>query len=183
MTALRCLPLLANLEWAPFPNWSRFPECETGPVPDVMACATLVEVIAYEKLRALQGITIPRWYGEMEYDGTRALILSDIGGDCLATPEGAVLDEKDLHPLLYQALSSLTNLGVSHDDTKLDNFHLVTQDGKTSANYILPDPASYYSCNRTTAKLTSSISSVGKGARQSVVPVRGAVVLVRAAFI
>ncbi|KAJ3528749.1 hypothetical protein NM208_g10065 [Fusarium decemcellulare] len=88
------------------------------------------ERAAYEQLRALQGITIPRHYGTIEYNGTRAFILSDIGGNCLATSEGAVLDSKDVEPLLHEALTSLNSLGVSHDDTKLDNFHLVTQDGK-----------------------------------------------------
>lgn len=49
ITALRCLPLLANLERAPFRNWSRFPERETGPVPNAMVCAILVDAIDYLK--------------------------------------------------------------------------------------------------------------------------------------
>ncbi|KAF5011681.1 hypothetical protein FDECE_2219 [Fusarium decemcellulare] len=84
----------------------------------------------YEQLRPLQGITIPRYYGCSDYNGKRALILSNIGGACLATPEGAVLDEKDLRPLLSQALTALSDMGVAHGDTKLDNFHLVTHKGK-----------------------------------------------------
>uniref|UniRef100_A0A8H7TSP3 Protein kinase domain-containing protein n=1 Tax=Bionectria ochroleuca TaxID=29856 RepID=A0A8H7TSP3_BIOOC len=89
------------------------------------------EKVAYAKLRPIQGITIPRFYGAITYNGTRAIILSDIGGACVASPEGAVLDEKDFHhQLLYKALTTLTGLGVSHDDSKLDNLHLVTEDGK-----------------------------------------------------
>ena len=84
----------------------------------------------YEQLRPLQGVVIPHCYGCVNYDGKRALILSNIGGACLATPAGAVLAEKDLKPLLSQALTALAQMGVAHDDTKLDNFHLVTNDGK-----------------------------------------------------
>ncbi|RMJ05141.1 hypothetical protein CDV36_014195 [Fusarium kuroshium] len=89
-----------------------------------------MEKAAYEQLEPMQGIVIPRCYGQIEYDGKRALILSDIGGYCVATPEGAVLDEEDFRPLLKKALTSISKLGVSHDDNKLDNFHLVTEDGK-----------------------------------------------------
>ncbi|KAH7247810.1 hypothetical protein B0J15DRAFT_551482 [Fusarium solani] len=88
------------------------------------------EKTAHDKLVCLQGDVIPRCYGQIEYDGKRALILSDIGGACLATPDGAVLDENDLRLLLDKALTSLTDHQVSHDDTKLDNFHLVTENGK-----------------------------------------------------
>ncbi|KAM5350252.1 hypothetical protein ACJ41O_006757 [Fusarium nematophilum] len=88
------------------------------------------EMAAYEKLRPIQGVGVPKCYGQAAYGGTRALVLSDIGGNCIATPEGTVLDVKDFQSLIYQALKTLTDLGVSHDDTKLDNFHLVTEDGK-----------------------------------------------------
>ncbi|PNY21224.1 Uncharacterized protein TCAP_07277 [Tolypocladium capitatum] len=86
------------------------------------------EKATYEKLRCFQGHVIPICYGQIEYDGARALILSDIGGACLAEPEGVVLHEKELRPLLDQALSALASCGISHDDIKLDNFHLVGQD-------------------------------------------------------
>ncbi|KAG8668436.1 hypothetical protein FPOAC2_07719 [Fusarium poae] len=84
------------------------------------------EVVAYDKLRSIQGIVIPKFYGMVNYNDRRALVLSDLGGHPLATPEGAVLNKTDLEPLLYQALTSLTELGGYHDDTKLDNFLLVT---------------------------------------------------------
>jgi hypothetical protein len=66
----------------------------------------------------------------IQFNDIRALILSDIGGNCLATPEGAVLDKQGLRPLLEQAFTSLADLGAYHDDIKLDNFHLVTDNGK-----------------------------------------------------
>jgi hypothetical protein len=88
------------------------------------------EVVAYNRLRPIQGLTIPKLYGMIQYANTRALILSDIGGSCVATPEGAVLDEQDIEPLFHQALTSLNEYGICHDDTKLDNFHLVTDEGR-----------------------------------------------------
>ncbi|EXL71706.1 hypothetical protein FOPG_12590 [Fusarium oxysporum f. sp. conglutinans race 2 54008] len=88
------------------------------------------EVIAYNRLRPIQGLTIPKLYGKIQYANTRALILSDIGGSGLSIPDGAVLDEQDIEPLLHQALSSLNEYGVCHDDTRLDNFHLVADEGK-----------------------------------------------------
>ncbi|KAK2125558.1 hypothetical protein NOF04DRAFT_1347392 [Fusarium oxysporum II5] len=88
------------------------------------------EVVAYSRLRPIQGLTIPKLYGTIQYAKTRALILSDIGGSSLSTPDGAVLDEQDIEPLLHQALISLNEYGVCHVDTKLDNFHLVADEGK-----------------------------------------------------
>ncbi|KAF5012145.1 hypothetical protein FDECE_1794 [Fusarium decemcellulare] len=88
------------------------------------------EKATYAKLQCLQGVTIPRYYGCVDYDGVRAIILSDIGGACVAAPEGAVLQQDDFRAILDPALTALKNFGVSHDDVKLDNFHLVTENGK-----------------------------------------------------
>ncbi|RKK13245.1 hypothetical protein BFJ66_g13350 [Fusarium oxysporum f. sp. cepae] len=77
------------------------------------------EVIAYNRLRPIQGLTIPKLYGKIQYANTRALILSDIGGSSLSTPDGAVLDEQGIEPLLHQALSSLYEYGVCHDGVLL----------------------------------------------------------------
>jgi hypothetical protein len=88
------------------------------------------EKATYEYLRPLQGVTIPRSYGCSDYKRKKALVLSNIGGACLATPEGAVLDERDLRELLTEALTALSSMGVAYDDTKLDNFHLVTDNGR-----------------------------------------------------
>jgi hypothetical protein len=87
------------------------------------------EKAAYEKLKCLQGLVIPICYGLAQYEGTRALVLSDIGGSCVAEPKGAVLAEQDVRPLFDQALSALASQGISHDDMKLDNFHLVNHSG------------------------------------------------------
>ncbi|SCO92716.1 uncharacterized protein FRV6_16844 [Fusarium oxysporum] len=101
------------------------------------------ELIAYHKLQPIQGLTIPKLFGITQYNNTRALILSDIGGYCVATPEGAVLDEQDMRPLTYHAFKSLHDLGVSHGDAKLDNFHLVTDDGKDKIMIVDLESADY----------------------------------------
>ncbi|RSL61280.1 hypothetical protein CEP54_006327 [Fusarium duplospermum] len=87
-----------------------------------------MEKAAYEMLKPLQGYFIPTCFGQIDYDDTRALLLSDIGGACLATSEGAVLRHDELQPLLEETLTALVTAGVSHDDLKLDNFHLVEDD-------------------------------------------------------
>ncbi|KAK0624023.1 hypothetical protein B0T14DRAFT_428230, partial [Immersiella caudata] len=43
---------------------------------------------AYAKLHLLQGIVVLRLFDELQYDNTPALLMSDIGGVCLAAPEG-----------------------------------------------------------------------------------------------
>jgi hypothetical protein len=44
-----------------------------------------MEKATYERLACLQGLVIPRYYGEVQCEGTLALVLSDIGGACVAT--------------------------------------------------------------------------------------------------
>ncbi|KAG5660366.1 hypothetical protein KAF25_002972, partial [Fusarium avenaceum] len=83
------------------------------------------EKATYEYLRPLQGVTIPRYYGCSDYKGKKALILSNIGRACLAKPEGAVLWE-----LVTEALMAFSSRGVAYGDTKLDNSHLVTDNGR-----------------------------------------------------
>ena len=72
---------------------------------------------------------IPIFYGQVQCEGTRALVLSDVGGSCIAEPEGAVLREQDVRPLFDQALNALAGQRISPDDMKLDNFHLVNNSG------------------------------------------------------
>lgn len=83
------------------------------------------EIATYEKLRGLRVTIIPICYGQVRFEAKPALILSDIGGACVAEPKGAVLREEHLRPLFRQALSALMSQGISHDDLKLGNFHLV----------------------------------------------------------
>ncbi|KAK4152615.1 hypothetical protein C8A00DRAFT_16080 [Chaetomidium leptoderma] len=82
------------------------------------------EKAAYTKLLPLQGVVIPRCFGQLRYDNARALLLSDIGGACLAEPDGALLEVPDFRRLLLQALTALAQFRVLPDDIKLDNFQL-----------------------------------------------------------
>lgn len=91
-----------------------------------------MERATYERLACLQGLVIPDYYDEVQCEGTLALVLSDIGGACVATQEGAVLSEHDMRLLLSQALHALGSQGIMHNDLKLDNFHLVDS-GKQKA--------------------------------------------------
>ncbi|KAK0640841.1 hypothetical protein B0T16DRAFT_418545 [Cercophora newfieldiana] len=86
------------------------------------------EKVAYAKVRPLQGIVVPRLFGELQYDNTTALLMSDIGGMCLAAPEGGMLELDEFRRLIRQALTELSRFRVLQDDVKLDNFHLT--DGK-----------------------------------------------------
>lgn len=82
------------------------------------------EKAAYAKLRPLQGTVVPRLFGELRYDNTTALLMSDIGSVCLAAPEGGMLGLDRFRYLVRQALTALSRFGILQDDVKLDNFHL-----------------------------------------------------------
>lgn len=62
--------------------------------------------------------------GELVYQNTRAILLSDIGGAALAIPEGALLELADFRRLVRQALDAFAPFGMLHADSKLDNYHL-----------------------------------------------------------
>ncbi|KYK60911.1 Protein kinase-like domain protein [Drechmeria coniospora] len=84
-----------------------------------------MEKVIYERVKPLQGIVVPICYGELKYKGTRSLLLSDIGGENLATPEGSLAEPRDLRRMLHEAFSALSQFGIAHGDLKLDNFHIV----------------------------------------------------------
>ncbi|CAG7558851.1 unnamed protein product [Fusarium equiseti] len=115
------------------------------------------EIVAYSKLRPIQGDTIPRFYDCTSYNNRRAIVLSDVGGFCLNDAEGAVLSKKDLEPLLYQSLRSLNAYGVEHDDIKLDNYMLVTDNGRDKIVVIDLEGAEFW---RTGEELLPSTESV-----------------------
>lgn len=83
------------------------------------------EKATYAKLRSLQGVATPRLFGELRYENTRAILLSGIGGACLATPEGALLEMSDFRRLVYQAMDAFAPFGMLQDDNKLDNYHFI----------------------------------------------------------
>ncbi|KAK8148213.1 hypothetical protein G3M48_000148 [Beauveria asiatica] len=123
---LCCLPSrLSSWLASRFPEWALPADVVLKRAKDNWEWEFSTEVAAYKKLESVQGRVIPICYGETEYDGARALILSDIGGGCLSDPEGAVLTEPTLEPLLGAPLRALTDRGIIYDDLKLDNFRLV----------------------------------------------------------
>lgn len=83
-----------------------------------------MEKATYTKLRPLQGVIITKFLSEVRYNGVRALLLSDVGGACLATPEGALLELAEFRRMLAQALTALSHFAILHHDVKLDNFHV-----------------------------------------------------------
>lgn len=85
----------------------------------------------YTRLRELQGTVIPICYGLVVCgeQPVPAPVLSDIGGYELYQPEaGAILEDK-LVKLLRDAFEALARFGVGHGDLKLDNLHLVRENG------------------------------------------------------
>nr|UUW39084.1 hypothetical protein [Epichloe sp. LpTG-3]UUW39102.1 hypothetical protein [Epichloe sp. LpTG-3] len=110
---------------ASFPEWSLpsclvLKKCKVGWDEEFEA-----EKATYKHLEQLQGILIPEYYGEVRHGGTRACLLSDIGGACMATPAGAMLAMTEFRDMITATLTTLAEFGVLPDDTKLDNFHLV----------------------------------------------------------
>ena len=83
------------------------------------------EKATYAKLHPVQDVVVPRCFGELRYENKRALLLSDIGGACLATAEGGLLEVAEFRRILRQALDALAPFGILQDDSKLDNYHLV----------------------------------------------------------
>ncbi|KAK4156995.1 lipopolysaccharide core heptose(II) kinase RfaY [Chaetomidium leptoderma] len=83
------------------------------------------EVKAYSRLKPLQGVVIPKFYGLCYHGGARALILEHLPGVSLLSPEGSTLTLEELSALLQPAYRALQAFGVQHDDPHMGNFQLV----------------------------------------------------------
>ena len=70
------------------------------------------ELKAYDRLKPLQGLVVPRCYGEAIYDGAPALVLEDVGGHSLAAPEGCLLTPEQLSTMLQECYRALHAFGV-----------------------------------------------------------------------
>ena len=81
------------------------------------------EKLMYNKLRDLQGIHIPTFFGEAEYAGQRALLISYVNGDTLDNITH--LEAADLERKLKDAFASLQPYGVAQEDHNLNNYILV----------------------------------------------------------
>lgn len=89
------------------------------------------EVKAYNRLKPIQGVVVPRCYGIARFNGDRALVLERLGGVSLASPEGSTLKLEELSELLQSCYRALHAFGVHYDDPHPINFQLV--DGKIMA--------------------------------------------------
>uniref|UniRef100_A0A093UM89 Putative adenosylcobalamin-dependent ribonucleoside-triphosphate reductase n=1 Tax=Talaromyces marneffei PM1 TaxID=1077442 RepID=A0A093UM89_TALMA len=86
-----------------------------------------VEIDAYERLRDLQGTTVPQLFGQVLLDGVPALLLSKVPGvslDALARNGAMEVDEKVLETQLRNSLEALDRYSAVYWDMRLDNFIL-----------------------------------------------------------
>lgn len=118
-------PLLRKFFNRYFPEWSLPQQFILKQQKDNWEEEFEAEKSMYYRLRPIQGQVIPEYYGEVTCEGRRALLLSDIGGVNLATAEGALREVGVISRLLTEAMNTLGEFGITHDDIKLDNFHLV----------------------------------------------------------
>jgi hypothetical protein len=117
------------------------------------------EAKAYQRLRPLQGAIIPRFYGLLRYNGTRAMLLEYLGGISLSAPEGATMTLEELSSLLQPCYRALHAFGVHQDDDNLSNFQLV--DGKIKV--LDPESAVFhYSADQRATFLVSSVRHLAK---------------------
>lgn len=123
--AINLLPSPARV-WteARFPEWAFPPRLVLKRQKKGWAREFNTEKAVYARLRPLQDVVIPRYFGELSYRNRRAMLLSDVGGESLATPEGTLVQLSDFRRLLFQALNAFTPFRISHCDSKLDNYHL-----------------------------------------------------------
>lgn len=84
-----------------------------------------LEKATYARLRPLQGTVIPELFGEVSYRGNRALLLSDIGGASADSPEGCLMDFAQFDRAVRECMAAVAKFGVTKDDVKLDNYHVV----------------------------------------------------------
>lgn len=83
------------------------------------------EMKAYDRLKPLQAVVVPKFYGRVRYNGLEAIILEQLGGVALTSPEGATLDLEELSNLLQTCHRALHAYGVDQEDHQPSNFRLL----------------------------------------------------------
>jgi hypothetical protein len=83
---------------------------------------------AYSKLEPLQGDHIPIFYGEAEYEGTRAFILSEVDGVVSYLQSHPPLPRGGFQRRVEATYEKLGVFNFSYDDANLGNI-LLTKDG------------------------------------------------------
>lgn len=79
------------------------------------------EKLMYRRLKPLQGRFIPYFYGQAIYDGSPALVLSEIVGRRLFDITMQHGEDEEFEKKLVEVYKALTHYGVIHGDSKLDN--------------------------------------------------------------
>ncbi|KPM42285.1 hypothetical protein AK830_g4282 [Neonectria ditissima] len=100
------------------------------------------EKLMYERLQSLQGRVIPKFYGEAQFEGTRALILSEVVGIMPWEQRLPPLQADEFKELVEVAFQELNAFGLAYDDVKLDNM-IIVQD-----RVVLVDLESVYEAER-----------------------------------
>ena len=80
---------------------------------------------AYERLKPVQGTAVPVYYGEAEYAGRRALVLSDLGNKSFDEAPGYDKDIENVITKIEAPFRALASCGVSHGNPDLHNLMLV----------------------------------------------------------
>ncbi|SPQ21176.1 a505a8da-e047-4946-99ab-bbf81f681c51 [Thermothielavioides terrestris] len=134
------------------------------------------EKAIYQRLAPVQGTVVPVCYGEAscpatDDTGPRALVLSDIGGIGLYEDAAGGLDTEHVEAMLLEALRALTNLGVTHDDSKLDNFRLVREKDRImvidfDSSYIMAETDDPEANARSDAKFAAEQYWLAHGGRR-----------------
>lgn len=97
-----------------FPEWflpsKTILKCKKDQEREDMDALFQAELKAYERLKPLQGMTIPRLYGTARYEGQDALLLQHLPGPTLADPEGATMTLDEV-----TSYSSTPELLFKHD--------------------------------------------------------------------
>lgn len=79
----------------------------------------------YERLKPLQGCAIPRLYGEVRCEGTRALILEKVDGVLPFKQTRPYLEREELRQQVTEVLRKLQDFGLAYEDPKLSNLLLL----------------------------------------------------------
>jgi len=159
-SATRLFPAFAQ-SWiqAVFPEWflpgrAVLKTQKPGEEQEIMEEYFDTEVKAYQRLNPLQGAIIPKFYGLLRYNGTRAMLLEYLGGISLSAPEGATMTLEELSSLLQPCYQALNAFDVFQDDANLSNFQLV--DGKIKV-LDFESAVFHYSADQRATFLASSV--------------------------
>ena len=83
------------------------------------------EKLMYQRLASLQGDVIPKFYGETKFEGSRALVLSEVVGVLPIKQKLPPLEPKEFQRRVEAAFRELAAFDLAYDDVKLDNMIMV----------------------------------------------------------